>query len=131
MPQLPGFDEDAFERGLQTRREVIGSDYVDKALAARDDFSEEFQQLVTQYCWNEIWNRPGLERRTRSMLNLAMLMALGRSQEFATHLRGAINNGVSKEEIREVLLQATVYCGMPAGVDAFRVAKEVFREMGI
>jgi 4-carboxymuconolactone decarboxylase len=131
MPQLPGFDEDAFARGLQTRREVIGSDYVDKALAARDDFSEEFQQLVTQYCWNEIWNRPGLERRTRSMLNLAMLMALGRSQEFATHLRGAINNGVSKEEIKEVLLQATVYCGMPAGVDAFRVAKDVFREMGI
>jgi 4-carboxymuconolactone decarboxylase len=131
MPQLPGFDEDAFERGLQTRREVIGSDYVDKALAARDEFSEEFQQLVTQYCWNEIWNRPGLERRTRSMLNLAMLMALGRPQEFATHLRGAINNGVSKEEIKEVLLQATVYCGMPAGVDAFRVAKDVFREMGI
>jgi 4-carboxymuconolactone decarboxylase len=131
MPQLPGFDENAFERGLQTRREVIGSDYVDKALAGRDDFSEEFQQLVTQYCWNEIWNRPGLERRTRSMLNLAMLMALGRSQEFATHLRGAINNGVSKEEIKEVLLQATVYCGMPAGVDAFRVAKDVFREMGI
>lgn len=131
MPQLPGFDEDAFERGLQTRREVIGSDYVDKALAGRDDFSEEFQQLVTQYCWNEIWNRPGLERRTRSMLNLAMLMALGRSQEFATHLRGAINNGVSKEEIKEVLLQATVYCGMPAGVDAFRVAKDVFRELGI
>ena len=131
MPQLPGFDEDAFERGLQTRREVIGSDYVDKALAGRDDFSEEFQQLVTQYCWNEIWNRPGLERRTSSMLNLAMLMALGRSQEFATHLRGAINNGVSKEEIKEVLLQATVYCGMPAGVDAFRVAKDVFREMGI
>jgi len=131
MPRLPGFDQDAFERGLQTRREVIGSDYVDKALAGCDDFNEEFQQLVTQYCWNEIWNRPGLERRTRSMLNLAMLMALGRSQEFATHLRGAINNGVSKEEIREVLLQATVYCGMPAGVDAFRVAKEVFREMGI
>jgi 4-carboxymuconolactone decarboxylase len=131
MPRLPGFDQDAFERGLQTRREVIGSDYVDKALAGRDDFSEEFQQLVTQYCWNEIWNRPGLERRTRSMLNLAMLMALGRSQEFATHLRGAINNGVSKEEIKEVLLQATVYCGMPAGVDAFRVAKEVFREMGV
>jgi 4-carboxymuconolactone decarboxylase len=131
MPQLTGFDEDAFARGLQTRREVIGSDYVDKALAGRDDFSEEFQQLVTQYCWNEIWNRPGLERRTRSMLNLAMLMALGRSQEFATHLRGAINNGVSKEEIKEVLLQATVYCGMPAGVDAFRVAKEVFRDMGV
>lgn len=131
MPQLPGFDEHAFARGLQTRREVIGSDYVDKALAGCDDFSEEFQQLVTQYCWNEIWNRPGLERRTRSMLNLAMLMALGRSQEFATHLRGAINNGVSKEEIKEVLLQATVYCGMPAGVDAFRVAKEVFREMKI
>ena len=131
MPQLPGLDEDAFARGLQTRREVIGSDYVDKALAGCDDFNEEFQHLVTQYCWNEIWNRPGLERRTRSMLNLAMLMALGRSQEFATHLRGAINNGVSKEEIKEVLLQATVYCGMPAGVDAFRVAKEVFREMGI
>ena len=130
MPKLPGLDEDAFARGLQTRREVIGSDYVDKALAGCDDFNEEFQQLVTQYCWNEIWNRPGLERRTRSMLNLAMLMALGRSQEFATHLRGAINNGVSKEEIKEVLLQATVYCGMPAGVDAFRVAKEVFRDMG-
>ncbi len=109
----------------------MGHDFVDRALAGCDDFSEEFQQLVTQFCWNEIWNRPGLERRTRSMINLAMLMALGRSQEFAGHLRGAINNGVSKDEIKEVLLQATVYCGMPAGVDAFRVAKEVFREMGI
>jgi len=131
MPTLPGFDQEAFDRGLQTRREVMGHDFVDRALAGCDDFSEEFQQLVTQFCWNEIWNRPGLERRTRSMINLAMLMALGRSQEFAGHLRGAINNGVSKDEIKEVLLQATVYCGMPAGVDAFRVAKEVFRDMGI
>lgn len=96
--------------------------------AGTDDFNREFQQMVTQHCWDDIWNRPGLERRTRSMLNIAMLVALGKPHELALHLRGALNNGVSKDEIKEILLQATVYCGMPAGVDAFRIAREVFRE---
>jgi len=131
MPDLPGLDPEAFEQGLKTRREVLGAEWVDKAIASADDFNREFQQLVTQYCWNEVWNRPGLERRTRSMLNLAMLMALGKPHELALHVRGAINNGVTKDEIKEVLLQATIYCGVPAGVDAFRVAREVFRDMGV
>jgi len=131
MPDLPGLDPEAFEQGLKTRREVLGAEWVDKAIASADDFNREVQQLVTQYCWNEVWNRPGLERRTRSMLNLAMLMALGKPHELALHVRGAINNGVTKDEIKEVLLQATIYCGVPAGVDAFRVAREVFRDMGV
>lgn len=131
MSDLLGFDPEAFEKGLETRREVLGADWVDRTIASTDDFNREFQQLVTQYCWHEAWNRPGLERRTRSMLNLAMLMALGKPNELALHVRGAINNGVSKDEIKEVLLHATIYCGVPAGVDAFRVAREVFRDMGI
>jgi len=124
-------NKDAFEKGLSTRREVLGADYVDGSLKNADDFNMPMQELVTEYCWNEIWNRPGLDRRTRSMLNLAMLTALNRPHEIKLHVRGAINNGLSKGDIQEVFLQAAVYCGVPAAIDSFRNAKEVFKEMGI
>lgn len=120
-----------FEKGLKVRREVLGAEYVDKAIANADDFNRPLQELVTSYCWGEIWNRPGLDRRTRSMLNLAMLTALNRPHEVKLHVRGAINNGLTKDEIREVLLQAGIYCGVPAAIDSFRIAREVFTEMGI
>ena len=124
-------NQELFDRGLETRREVLGADYVDAAIAKADDFSRPMQELVSQYAWGEIWNRPGLDRRTRSLLNLAMLMALNRPHELKLHVRGAINNGVTKDEIREVFLHASVYCGAPAALDSFRNAKEVFTELGI
>jgi 4-carboxymuconolactone decarboxylase len=124
-------NKEAFEKGLKTRREVLGADYVDASIRNADDFNRPMQELVTEYCWNEIWNRPGLDRRTRSFLNLAMLTALNRPHELKLHVRGAINNGISKEEIREVFLQAAIYCGVPAAIDSFRSAKEVFKEMGL
>lgn len=120
-----------FDKGLATRREVLGAEYVDASIKNADDFNRDMQELVTQYCWGDIWNRPGLDRRTRSFLNLAMLTALNRPHEIKLHVRGAINNGVSKDEIKEVFLQAAIYCGVPAAIDSFRVAKEVFKEMGI
>jgi 4-carboxymuconolactone decarboxylase len=113
------------------RREVLGADYVDAAIKSADDFNRPLQELVTKYCWGEIWNRPALDRKTRSMLNLAMLTALNRPHEVKLHVRGALNNGLSKEEISEVLLQAMIYCGVPAAVDSFRIAREVFKEMGV
>ena len=121
---------DLFERGLKTRREVLGADHVDASLKNADDFSRPMQELVTEYCWGDVWNRPGLDRRTRSLLNLAMLTALNRPHELRLHVRGALNNGVSKDEIREVFLQTAIYCGVPAAIDAFRQAREVFKEMG-
>jgi 4-carboxymuconolactone decarboxylase len=124
-------NKQAFDKGLATRRAVLGAEYVDNSLKNADDFNMPMQELVTEYCWNEIWNRPGLDRRTRSFLNLAMLIALNRPHELKLHVRGAINNGLTKEEIREVFLQAAIYCGVPAGIDAFRTAKEVFKEMGV
>lgn len=122
-------NQDLFERGLNTRREVLGADYVDASIANADDFNLPMQELVTQYCWGDIWNRPGLERRSRSLLNLAMLTALNRPHELKLHVRGALNNGVSREEIKEVFLQAAIYCGVPAAIDSFRVAREVFKEL--
>ncbi len=124
-------NQDLFDRGLNTRREVLGADYVDAAIANADDFSRDLQQLVTQYAWGDIWNRPGLDRRSRSLINLAMLTALNRPHELRLHLRGALNNGVTKDEIREVLLQTAIYCGVPASMDSFRQAREVFKEMGV
>jgi len=121
---------DLFEQGLETRRAVLGSDYVDAAIAGADDFNRPLQELVTQYCWGDVWNRPGLDRKTRSLLNLAMLTALNRPHELKLHLRGALTNGASKDEIREVLLQTAIYCGVPAAVDSFRTAREVFKEAG-
>ena len=114
------------KNGLQTRRAVLGADYVDKAMASVDEFNEEFVELLNTYCWNDIWNRPGLPRKTRSVLNLGMLCALGKEHELKLHIRGALNNGMTKEEIKEVFLQVAIYCGVPAAVVAFRAAKEVF-----
>jgi len=120
-----------YDRGLKVRREVLGADYVDKQIASSDDFNRPMQNLVTEYCWGAIWNRPGLDRRTRSMLNLAMLSALNRHHEFKAHVKGAIKNGVTKQEITEVLLQVAIYCGVPAGVEHFRLAREAFKEAGV
>lgn len=124
-------NESLYEAGLKTRREVLGDAYVDASLANADEFGQPLQELVTQYCWGDIWNRQDLDRKTRSLLNLAMLTALNRSQELRAHIRGAINNGASKAEIREVFLQAAVYCGVPSGVESFRAAREVFKDMGL
>ncbi|WP_245292889.1 carboxymuconolactone decarboxylase family protein [Pararhizobium arenae] len=120
-----------FERGLKTRREVLGGEYVDASVKKATDFNWPMQQLVTEYCWDEIWNRPGLERKMRSILNLGMISALNRPHELKLHVRGAINNGITKEEIREVFLQVSIYCGVPAAIDSFRCAQEVFDEMNI
>ena len=117
-----------FEKGLKVRREVLGAEYVDASIAQADDFSRPIQELVTEYCWGAVWGRPGLDRKTRSLLNLAMLTALNRPHEVKLHLRGALNNGCSKNDIMEVLLQAAIYCGVPAAIDSFRVAKEFFQE---
>jgi 4-carboxymuconolactone decarboxylase len=124
-------NKELFEAGLKTRREVLGAEYVDAAISNADEFNMPLQEIVTQYAWGDIWNRPGLDRRTRSLLNLAMLTALNRPHEIRLHIRGAINNGVTKDEVKEVFLQAAVYCGMPAAIDSFRTAKEVFKEMGL
>lgn len=117
------------DAGLKTRREVLGADYVDKAVV--DDFNRPFTELLNTYCWNDIWNRPGLDRKTRSMLNLAMLAALGKEHELKLHINGSLNNGLTKEQIREVFLQVAIYCGVPAAVVCFRCAKEVFKERGV
>lgn len=124
-------NKELFDKGLQTRREVLGAEYVDASIKNADDFNMPMQELVTQYCWGDVWNRPGLDRRTRSFLNLAMLTALNRPHELKLHVRGAINNGLTKEEIKEVFLQTAIYCGVPAAIDAFRTAKDVFKEMGL
>jgi len=119
------------DAGLKTRREVLGAAYVDKSTAAVDDFNREFTELLNTYCWNDIWNRPGLDRKTRSMLNLAMLSALGKEHELKLHLNGALNNGLTRDQIKEVLLQVAIYCGVPAAVVSFRCAREVFKERGV
>jgi 4-carboxymuconolactone decarboxylase len=124
-------DRETFEKGLAIRRAVLGADYVDKAMSTADDFNRPMQELTTQYCWGEIWGRPGLDRRTRSMINLAMISALNRPHEIKAHVKGALNNGLTKDDIKEVFLQVAIYCGVPAGVDSFRAAQEVFKELGI
>ena len=123
--------EERARDGLKTRREVLGAEYVDNAMAPVDDFNREFAELLNTYCWNDIWNRPGLPRQTRSMLNLAMLSALGRSHELKLHVNGALNNGLTKDQIKEVFLQVAIYCGVPAAVESFRCAKEVFKQRGV
>jgi 4-carboxymuconolactone decarboxylase len=121
-------DKKTFDKGLEIRRAVLGSEYVDKSIANADDFNRPLQELVTQYCWGEIWGREGLDRRTRSIINLAMISALNRPHELKLHVRGALRNGVTKAEIREVLLQVAIYAGVPAAVDSFRVAREAFAD---
>lgn len=121
---------DKFDIGLQTRREVLGDEYVDNSINNnQDEFAWPMQELVTEYCWGDVWNREGLSRQDRSMINLAMLTALNRPHEIRVHVRGALNNGLSKEQIREIFLQAAIYCGVPAAIDSFRIAKSVFAEM--
>ncbi len=123
--------EPLYARGLKVRREVLGDAYVDKSINSADEFSRPVQEYVTAHGWGASWARDGLEKKTRSMLNLAMLTALNRPHEFKVHVSGALNNGVTKEEIREILIHAAVYCGAPAALDSFRVAREVFAERGI
>ena len=118
-----------FEAGLAVRRAVLGDASVDRSLASIDDFTRDLQELVTEYCWGRVWTREELPRHTRSILNLAMMTALNRPHELAIHVRGALNNGVSRVEIREVLLQAAIYCGVPAALDAFRGARGFFDEV--
>jgi 4-carboxymuconolactone decarboxylase len=122
-------DQEKFARGLDTRKAVLGADYVERALANADAFSQPLQELVTEFAWGTVWQRPGIEKRERSMLTLVMLIALNRPHELKLHLRGALINGLTRDQIREILLHAAVYCGMPAAVDAFRVAKELFGEL--
>lgn len=121
-------DADMRTRGARIRREVLGDAYVDRATAGADEFNKPLQDLVSTYCWGEIWGRDGLARRDRSLINLAMLSALNRQHELKTHVAAALTNGVTKDEIREVLLQVAVYCGVPAGVNSFRSAREVFQQ---
>ncbi|MED4224138.1 4-carboxymuconolactone decarboxylase [Neobacillus cucumis] len=122
-------DKNRFDEGLEVRRGVLGAEYVDKSINNATDFNRPMQELVTEYCWGEIWTRPGLPRKTRSIINLAMLTALNRPHEIKLHVRGAINNGLTKEEIQEVFLQTAIYCGVPAAIDSFRIAQEVFNEI--
>ena len=122
---------DQYEAGLKERTEVLGPEYVERAVAGADNFNRDFQQIVTEYCWGGTWGRGVLERKNRSILNLGMLAALGKSHEFKLHFRGAVNNGLTLEELREVLIQIAVYCGIPAGVEAFRNAREVLEDMNI
>ena len=120
-----------FEKGLQIRKEVLGEEYVDAALAKADDFNRDFQKLVTEYCWGGSWGRGIMSKQQRSILNLGMLAALNRPHEFKLHFQGALTNGVNLSEIREVLIQISIYCGVPAVIDAFRIARVVFKEQGI
>lgn len=125
-------DKALYEKGLQIRREVLGAEYIDKQIAAAtDEFSKTLQDMVTEYCFGAVWARPGLDRKQRSMLNLAILIALNRSNEFKTHVRGALTNGLTKNDILEVIVQCMIYCGVPAAFEGARLAKEVFRELGV
>ena len=122
-------EDERYDKGLGVRRAVLGDAHVDRALAKRDSFNEEFQQLITRYAWGEIWTRPGLPRHTRSLITVAMMVALNRADEFRLHVRAAFNNGVTRDQIKEVLLQAAIYCGVPAANTAFHLAEEVFAQM--
>ena len=119
---------DRYQKGLKTRSEVLGKAHVDRATARATDFDREFQQQITEYCWNDVWNRPGLERKTRSMLNIAMLASLGREEEFKLHVRASKNTGVTRDEVKEILMQVSIYAGVPAANAAFRMAREVFEQ---
>ena len=122
-------NDELFERGLQMRRTVLGNEYVEKSIAGADDFTKPLQRLVTEYCWGAVWGREGLPMKTRSLLNIAMISTLNRKNELKMHVKGAIRNGCTKDEIREVLLQVAIYAGVPAAVDSFRTAKEALQEL--
>lgn len=121
--------KEVFERGLAVRKDVLGAEFVEKSFAAADDFNMPMQELVTEYCWGAVWGRDTLPRKTRSMLNLAMISILNRPHELKMHVKGALKNGVTKDEIREIFMQVAIYGGVPAGVDAFRIAREAFNEL--
>lgn len=120
---------DTYEKGLAVRKQVLGDDYVNQALANADEFSQPLQDYVTQHAWGAVWVRDGLSKKQRSMVTLSILVAINRPHELKTHIKGALNNGLTREEIREIFLHAAAYCGAPAAVDAFRTAKEVFKEL--
>jgi 4-carboxymuconolactone decarboxylase len=122
-------ERDRYGKGMEVRRAVLGDVYVDRSVAHRTPFNEEFQDLITRYAWGEVWTRPGLPRHTRSLLTLAMMVALNRGEEFRLHLRAAANNGVTRDEVKEMLLQTAIYCGVPAANSAFHMAAEVFAEV--
>ncbi len=122
-------DRSRIEAGQEMRRRVLGDAHVERSLAKANEFAMPMQELVTEYCWGDVWNRPGLELRDRSLLNLGMLTALARDEELAVHVRGALNNGLSRGEIREALLQAAIYCGVPAAINSFRIAQRVIEEV--
>jgi len=122
-------ERERYESGMKVRRAVLGDTHVDRTLTSRNDFNGEFQELITRYAWGEIWDRPGLPRHTRSLLTVAMMVALNRGEEFRLHLRAAFNNGVTRDELKEVLLQTAIYCGVPAANNAFHLAEEVFAQM--
>ena len=126
---MPETREERYEAGMKVRRAVVGDTYVDSALAATDDFNRDLQELITEYAWGAVWTRPGLSRRDRSILNLGMITALNRPFELKLHVRGALNNGLTREEISEIILQTAIYCGVPASLEATRVAREVFKEI--
>lgn len=121
-------DEERYEDGMKVRRAVLGPEHVDRTLRNKSAFNQEFQDFITRYAWGEIWTRPGLPRHTRSLVTIAMMVALNRTEELRLHLRAAANNGVSKDEIKELLLQTAVYCGVPAANSAFHIAEEIFKE---
>ncbi|MBK6672637.1 MAG: carboxymuconolactone decarboxylase family protein [Proteobacteria bacterium] len=118
-----------FEKGLALRKQVLGAEYVEKSMASADSFSMPMQELSTEYCWGHVWTRPGLQLRERSLINIAMISALNRPHELKLHVKAALNNGLTREEIREVILQVAVYCGVPAGIDSTRIAREAFAEL--
>jgi 4-carboxymuconolactone decarboxylase len=121
--------QDRFDEGLKLRKQVLGDEYVERSMASADEFSRPMQELSTEYCWGYVWTRPGLALRDRSLVNLGMISALNRPHELKLHIKAALTNGVTREEIREVLLQVAVYCGVPAGIDSFRLAREAFAEV--
>ena len=121
--------QDRFDKGMALHKQVLGAEYVEKSMAAADDFSRPMQELSTEYCWGYVWSRPGLELRERSLINLSMISALNRPHELKLHVKAALNNGLTREQIREVLLQVAVYCGVPAGIDSTRIAREAFAEV--
>jgi 4-carboxymuconolactone decarboxylase len=122
-------DNKRYQQGMKIRRAVLGDEYVDRAVAATTDFTRDFQDFITRNAWGEIWARPGLPRHTRSLLTLAMMVALNRGEEFRIHVKAAFNNGVTRDQIKEVLLQSAIYCGVPAANSAFHIAADVFKEM--
>ena len=122
-------EETLFDRGLKVRKEVLGEDYVNKSIAGADEFTRTMAEWSTEYCWGALWTRPGLDRRSRSIANLSMIAALNRPHELKLHVKAAVQNGLTRDEIKEVLLQVAVYAGVPAGIDSFRIAREAFKEL--